>query len=111
MASGVAEDNPQGHPTSQTTPAFSYCFDFLTVRVPEEWSAGVDRNGACQRSQQDQGADPAVLVDVHSPGTTDGGQCRDAAKVSVMPPKDYRIASRLRRIAAVGLSEIWHDLR
>jgi hypothetical protein len=74
MASEVTDDKPQGRPTSQTTPAFCYCFDLLTVRVPEDWSAAVDRNGACQRSAQDRGADPAVLADVRSPGTTHGGQ-------------------------------------
>lgn len=74
MASGVMEDNPQGDPTPQTTAAFRYCFDLL------ECSAAVDRNGASRRSQQDHGADPAVLADAPSPGTTDGGRCRDRAK-------------------------------
>ena len=33
IASEVAEDNPQGHPATQTIPAFYYRFDFLTARV------------------------------------------------------------------------------
>ena len=33
IASGVAEDNPQGYSTTQTIPAFCYRFDFLTERV------------------------------------------------------------------------------
>jgi len=33
IASGVTEDNPQGHSTTETIPAFCYRFDFLTERV------------------------------------------------------------------------------
>jgi hypothetical protein len=32
IASGVTEDNPQRHPTTQTIPAFYYRFDSLTAR-------------------------------------------------------------------------------
>jgi hypothetical protein len=35
IASGVAEDNPQGHSTTETIPAF-YRFDFLAERVCRE---------------------------------------------------------------------------
>ena len=47
-------------------------------------SAGVDRNGACQRSQQDQGAEPALLVDVRSPEPPTAASVATAAKVSVI---------------------------
>ena len=33
IASGVTEDNPQGHPATQTIPAFYYRFVFFTVRL------------------------------------------------------------------------------